>query len=202
MPRAGCDLAQSLSLLSAGTCTEVGLARALTRIAIRCSRFCDPLLQIKAKLGTNQLADEIKSRNERVCGPCTACCDGWLQIEVRGHEVRRGKPCPFSSAHGCSIYSERPQHPCREFICGWLIATSPLPEWMRPDKSDMIMLAANFTWRGLAVDVAVAAGTRPKQKALDWLMKFSARTKRLLIYQIGEAEISERIRNGEAPWAG
>jgi hypothetical protein len=44
-------------------------------------------------------------------------------------------------------------------------------------------------------------------------MKFSARTKRLLIYQIGEdwfafgppafqAEISERIRNGEAPWAG
>jgi len=154
----------------------------------------------------------MKSRNERICGPCTACCDGWLQIEVRGHEVRRGKPCPFSSAHGCSIYSERPQHPCREFICGWLIATSPLPEWMRPDKSDMIMLAANFMWHGLPVDVAVPAGARPKQKALDWLMKFSAETKRLLIYQIGEdwfafgppafqAEISERIRGGQAPWA-
>ena len=148
---------------------------------------------------------------ERICGTCTACCDGWLQIEVRGHPVRRGKPCPFSVEHRCSIYAERPQHPCREFICGWLAASSPLPEWMRPDKSDMIMLAANFIWHGLPVDVAVAAGDRPKKKALDWLMKFSSEKRRLLIYQIGEdwfafgppafqAEISERIGRGEKLW--
>ena len=111
--------------------------------------------------------------HERSCGSCTACCDGWLQIEVRGHQVRPGKPCPFSVQHGCSIYSERPQHPCREFVCGWLVASSPLPDWMRPDKSDLIMLAANFVWHGLPVDVVVAAGARPKKKALDWLMKFS-----------------------------
>ena len=83
---------------------------------------------------------------------------------------------------------------------------------MRPDKSDMILLAANFTWHSLPVDVAVAAGTRPKQKALDWLKKFASEKKRLLIYQIGEdwfafgppafqAEISERIQSGNAPWA-
>jgi hypothetical protein len=83
---------------------------------------------------------------------------------------------------------------------------------MRPDKSDMIMLAANFTWHGLPVDVAVAAGARPKRKALDWLMKFASENKRLLIYQIEQdwfafgppafqAEISERIRRGEKPWA-
>jgi hypothetical protein len=154
----------------------------------------------------------LDQQHNRSCGSCTACCDGWLQIEVRGHRIRPGKPCPFSVAHQCSIYSERPREPCREFICGWLIASSPLPEWMRPDKSDMILLAANFTWRGLPVDVAVAAGTRPKQKALDWLKKFSAEKKRPLVYQIGEdwfafgppafqAEISERIRNGEKPWA-
>jgi hypothetical protein len=101
----------------------------------------------------------MKLREERACGSCTACCDGWLQIEVRGHRVRPGKPCPFSVEHQCSIYSERPQHPCREF-CGWLTASSPLPEWMRPDKSDMIMLAANFLWHGLPVDVVVAAGAR------------------------------------------
>src|SRR5262249_20580803 len=83
----------------------------------------------------------------RDCGTCTACCDGWLQIEVRGHQVRPGKPCPFRVDHGCSIYGERPQHPCREFVCGWLVASSPLPDWMRPDKSDLIMLAANFDWR-------------------------------------------------------
>jgi hypothetical protein len=156
--------------------------------------------------------DRLSQQSPRTCGSCTACCDGWLQIEVRGHQVRRGKPCPFSVEHQCSIYDERPQHPCREFICGWLTATSPLPEWMRPDKSDMIMLAANFIWHGLPVDVVVAAGDRPKKKALDWLMKFSSEKKRLLIYQVEEdwfafgppafqAEIAERIGRGEKPWA-
>jgi hypothetical protein len=155
---------------------------------------------------------QLNHQPPRTCGNCTACCDGWLQIEVRGHRVRRGEPCPFSVEHQCSIYSERPQHPCREFICGWLIASSPLPDWMRPDKSDMIMLAANFMWHGLPVDVVVAAGDRPKKKALDWLMKFSSEKKRLLIYQMEEdwfafgplafqAEISERIGRGEKPWA-
>jgi hypothetical protein len=82
---------------------------------------------------------------------------------------------------------------------------------MRPDRSDLIMLAANFAWHGLPVDVIVAAGQRPKQKALDWLMKFSAENRRCLVYQIGEdwfafgppdfqAQISARIRRGEKPW--
>jgi hypothetical protein len=58
----------------------------------------------------------------------------------------------------------------------------------------------------------VAAGERPKKKALDWLMKFSSENRRCLVYQIGDdwfafgplafqAEISERIRRGEKPWA-
>jgi hypothetical protein len=57
---------------------------------------------------------------------------------------------------------------------------------MRPDKFDLIMLAANFVWHGLPVDVAVAAGDRPKKKALDWLMKFSSERRRCLIYQISD----------------
>ena len=83
---------------------------------------------------------------------------------------------------------------------------------MRPDKAQMIMLPANFTWRGLRVDIAVAAGQRPKKKALEWLKKFSLEKKRPLIYQIGDewfafgppdfqAEIRERIGRGEKPWA-
>jgi hypothetical protein len=154
----------------------------------------------------------MRTRQDRICGSCTACCDGWLKIEVRGHEVRPGKPCPFSTGTSCTIYPDRPQHPCREFVCGWLAASSPLPDWMRPDRSDMIVLAANFMWHGLPVDVAVAAGARPKRKALDWLMEFGVANKRLLIYQIGEewfafgppafqAEIAARIGRGEKPWA-
>ncbi|MBV8918503.1 hypothetical protein [Bradyrhizobium sp.] len=82
---------------------------------------------------------------------------------------------------------------------------------MRPDRSDLILLAANFFWRGLPVDVAVPVGTRPKKKALDWLKTFSFEKKRLLIYQIDQdwfafgpaafqSDISERIGRGEKPW--
>jgi hypothetical protein len=64
----------------------------------------------------------------------------------------------------------------------------------------------------LPVDVAVAVGIRPRKKALDWLTKFSSEKKRLLVYQRDEdwfafgpptfqAEITERIRRGEKPWA-
>jgi hypothetical protein len=153
----------------------------------------------------------VNLQAQRSCGSCTACCDGWLQIEVRGHVVRRGQPCPFSVAHQCAIYPERPQDPCREFVCGWLVASSPLPDWMRPDRADMIMLAANFFWRGFPVDVLVPVGARPRQKALDWLKTFCAENKRLLLYQIDgewiafgppafQADIVERLARGEEPW--
>jgi hypothetical protein len=149
---------------------------------------------------------------DRQCGSCTACCDGWLKIEVYGHRIDRGQPCPFSAGHSCTIYQRRPQDPCREFICGWLAPTSPLPEWMRPDKAGMILLPANFRWQDHPVDVAVAVGERPKTKALDWLKSFCAARKRLLIYQIGEDwyafgppafqhEMHDRIGRGERPWA-
>jgi hypothetical protein len=115
---------------------------------------------------------------------------------------------PSASRINARSIPERPQHPCREFVCGWLLNLSPLPDWMRPEQSDMIMLAANFFWRGLPVDVAVAAGGRPRKKALDWLMAFSAEHRRLLIYQVKDewfafgrpafqAEISTKISRGE-----
>jgi len=154
----------------------------------------------------------MRGGKARDCGNCTACCDGWLKIEVRGHPVRPGTPCPFRTDCGCSIYAERPQHPCREFVCGWLVASSPLPDWMRPDKSDVILLAANFSWQGLPVDVAVAAGARPRKKALDWLMRFCSERRRCLMYQMDDewfafgppafqAEMSQRLQCGKKPWA-
>jgi hypothetical protein len=82
---------------------------------------------------------------------------------------------------------------------------------MRPDRSNLIMLAANFAWHGLPVDVLVAVSDRPKKKALDWLMRFSAEQRRCLVYQIGEdwfafgppafqSEIAQRVKRGEKLW--
>jgi hypothetical protein len=148
----------------------------------------------------------------RACGTCTACCDGWLKIEVYGHKVDRGQPCPFSSGHDCTIYDRRPQVPCREFECAWRLRNSPLPEWMRPDKADTIVLASNFVWRGVPVDVAVPIGERPKRKALEWLKAFATARQRLLLFAIAgdwyafgppafQTEMHERIGRGEQPWS-
>ncbi|GAC1328142.1 MAG: hypothetical protein NVSMB26_03080 [Beijerinckiaceae bacterium] len=151
------------------------------------------------------------SGKARECGTCTACCDGWLRIEVRGHDVRPGTPCPFSSGHHCTIYSTRPENPCQKFVCGWLTPNSPLPEQMRPDQAGMILLPANFDWRGRPVDVAVRVGPRPKKSALEWLKTFTLNARRLLLYQIEDewfafgppafqTEMQERIASGDKPW--
>jgi hypothetical protein len=149
-----------------------------------------------------------RSRN---CGSCVACCDGSLRIKVFEHEVHPGKPCRFCSDHGCTIYERRPQDPCQLFVCGWLAPTSPLPEWMRPDKVGLLLLPAKLAWRGLSVDVAVPTGAGPAEPALAWLKEFSQRRQRPLLYQAGEdwyavgppefqSEIKARMDRGETLW--
>jgi hypothetical protein len=39
----------------------------------------------------------------RQCQPCTACCDGWVQITVKGCEAYPGHPCPHSTGKGVMI---------------------------------------------------------------------------------------------------
>ena len=82
---------------------------------------------------------------------------------------------------------------------------------MRPDKAKLILLASNFSWRGLPVDVAVPVGDEPRTKALDWLKQFAMRRKRLLLYKrfddwhafgppAFQTEMRERISRGDKPW--
>src|SRR5687768_2081971 len=68
----------------------------------------------------------------RKCGSCTACCDGWVEGTIHGHEMRPGTPCHFRGEGCCTIYERRPQQPCRNFICGWLAPGSPFPDAFRP----------------------------------------------------------------------
>src|SRR6202023_3864718 len=50
---------------------------------------------------------------QRQCGPCTACCDGWLKIEVYGHQVDRGQPCPGGNGRDDRLSERSGRHPCR-----------------------------------------------------------------------------------------
>src|SRR5205807_4983726 len=97
-----------------------------------------PLTSIRSIVGTEAAA------SSRRCGECTACCDGWLKINVYGVEVYPGHPCLHSSGHHCLIYERRPLDPCQRFFCGWLVPTSPLPDWLRPDKAKVIFLHSSI----------------------------------------------------------
>jgi hypothetical protein len=56
---------------------------------------------------------------------------------------------------------------------------------MRPDQAKVIVLFANFRWRGLSVDVAVATGEPPNTKAIAWLKQYCSANRRPLLYQAG-----------------
>lgn len=119
----------------------------------------------------------------RRCGNCTVCCSGVLRLEVEGNSIYPGHPCRHRRGVGCGIYTSRPEV-CRSFVCGWLRGDSPLPRWLRPDRSGIILLAAERRWRGVSVDVAVAAGHGARQSALRWLKQFSEMYQRPLLYQV------------------
>ena len=119
---------------------------------------------------------------KRECSPCTACCDGWVQMLINGVPVYPGRPCPHSTGSGCDDYNNRPKDPCVNFNCGWIIKGSPLPDWMRPDKGKVIVMFNKLNWNGYPVDLAVPAGKRIPPRSLEWLKNFAATNSRPLIY--------------------
>lgn len=118
----------------------------------------------------------------RQCQPCTACCDGWVQMTINGVDVSPGRPCPHSTGKGCDDYPDRPVDPCHHFICGWIMPESPLPAWMQPHNARVIVLFGKFQWRGIPVDVAVPVGRRIPPRALQWLRQFASQYGRPLLY--------------------
>lgn len=117
----------------------------------------------------------------RECQPCTACCDGWLQMEIGGVEVFPGSPCPHSTGTGCDDYANRPDS-CVKFNCSWIIPGSPLPDWMKPDRAKVVVIFNKLRWQGVAVDLAVPVGKRIPPRALNWLKQFAEENRRPLIY--------------------
>jgi hypothetical protein len=138
---------------------------------------------------------EISARS---CQPCTACCDGWVRINVFDQPVLPGKPCPHSAGPptkhgggGCKIYAERPVDPCVNFSCGWVREASHLSAWMKPSDAKVIVLPAWTTWRTFPVDLALPVGPMIPHKALKWLQQYSKEQFRPLIYSEQEVD-----RNG------
>jgi hypothetical protein len=151
----------------------------------------------------------IASSYGRQCGTCTACCDGWVAGVIEGYEMKPGTPCHFRGDHCCSIYERRPQHPCRDFVCGWLEAGSPFPEEFRPEVLGVMIIP--MKWRGRVAYVLRHAGRDPDEALLDWMRAFSTRTQRPFFYEVAgerfgfgppefQREMAEKVDRGEALW--
>lgn len=145
----------------------------------------------------------------RGCGSCTRCCDGWLEGEVRGHRMFPGQRCHFVAEGGCSIYAERPQSPCRSFVCGWMQPGSALPDAWRPDRIGVIVVDTH--WRGAPARILVSAGNDPAEPVLDWLRANAQANRTPFFYESAgerygygppdfQREMAGRVARGEKLW--
>jgi len=142
----------------------------------------------------------------RECLPCTACCEGWLKLNIKGESIYPGRPCSDGkTGEGCQIYEFRPLVPCQTFFCGWKQEENPLPDWFRPDNAKVIVEFNKLLWQAHPVDLAIPAGRRIPPRALNWLKQFSNRSQRPLLYMEQQAEgdfdsLQNVIAYGPAPF--
>ena len=118
--------------------------------------------------------------NTRHCQPCTACCEGWLDIQTPVVQAHLGKACSHCNHQGCEIYDTRPNDPCQDFFCAWRQEGTLLPHGMRPDLSGVIIQLNQLEWQGEDVIVAIATGSRIPARTFHWLCSLAKLTDRQL----------------------
>ena len=175
----------------------------------KCCGAVIPLHAIPATTAMPRARAERALTTQRQCGTCTACCEGWAAGTIRGHEMHAGLHCHFLVDKKCTIYSERPVSPCRNFVCGWLADDSPFPDEFRPDKIDVIII--RIRWRNEPAYLLLSAGRDPDAALIAWMEKFAMRSGRPFFYSIngekigfGPAEFLQemvaRMARGETMW--
>ena len=118
----------------------------------------------------------------RSCGTCTSCCDGWITGSAYGYDFWRGRPCHFvKKGVGCSIYEDRPEFPCKQFNCNWLIDES-IPDWMQPNQSGVLLQWKTIDNKKYLVMNEVCDRVSPE--VLSWVIQYSIINKFNLNYQI------------------
>lgn len=118
----------------------------------------------------------------RTCQQCTACCDGWVRIDVAGYEASPGKPCVHATKFGCGDYTNRPVNPCRQFECEWVKNESLLPEWMKPCESKVLLIFDKFNFSDVPVYLAAPVGEVIPPKTLAWVKEFAEKNGHPLVF--------------------
>jgi hypothetical protein len=106
----------------------------------------------------------------RSCNDCTKCCEGWLAGEIRGHKMYPGKNCHFLELNvGCQEYDERPQDPCRDFECEWLI-NEDVPFALKPSVVGSMFVTKNVN--SIKYLLLVEAGNKMDSEVLSWGLSY------------------------------
>lgn len=117
----------------------------------------------------------------RACDACSKCCEGWLQGSTFDKKFWRGRPCHYFIGSKCSIYSERPEDPCRVFRCEWL-SNDNIPGWMRPDQVMAIMVSRQREGHNfLEIN---EAGEKLRAEVLSWAVMYCLERNLNLVYFI------------------
>jgi len=116
----------------------------------------------------------IFMQKARSCDGCTKCCEGWLQGSVNNHDYFPGRKCFYLEKEGCSIYSSRPQDPCKEYQCAW-ISDFNIPSWMKPDTCGVIV--SYRVKNGIRFVELVEAGEKLNVEVLSWFIQEYAKGK-------------------------
>lgn len=119
--------------------------------------------------------------SERKCDGCTKCCEGWLSGVAHCKNFYKGMPCHFMAETGCSIYENRPQDPCKNFQCEWLVNLE-IPEWMKPNRVNVIATKRkidNYEYLELT-----EAGEKLKVEVLNWFILYALNNHLNLVYSI------------------
>lgn len=118
------------------------------------------------------------------CGTCTKCCDGSaLRVgTINNNIIPDGKPCIFLDQKNkkCLDYDNRPQFPCKEYMCMWL-EFEDVPIWMKPEYSDVIVTHINFNNNSFLWITPFK--TEYSAKYLSYVIEYAKKNKMNVIYQ-------------------
>ena len=118
------------------------------------------------------------------CGTCTKCCDGTtVGGVIRGHGFGNKKPCYFLdiSNKNCSIYKDRPEHPCKSYTCMWL-KYEDVPLWMKPENSNVTVTASEY--KGNKFLILNATSNDYSAKVLSYVINYASKNNMNLIYDL------------------
>lgn len=114
----------------------------------------------------------LTEKGSRSCEGCTKCCEGWLTAEIHGELMYPGKPCQnCNPGIGCTDYSNRPENPCKTYMCFWR-SDDAVPVQFKP--SDVNSIISSGEMDGMPYLSLFEAGEKMRPEIVSWFTSFAS----------------------------